>query len=166
MAEDFVILTVAYGPTGSRGSWAARLVYRGPNENNKSGTSAKWWRVVCRNGRAEINFGKLGSAGRSSPLIKSASEALEVLRAKVREGYVFDPTFRVSDAFIAAMEVKGWGAPKAPLAHLGAPFDRIVYVRHGLDAKSYAFDANEEIVCVIPRSEAETLLRQYPDLSP
>lgn len=156
MAESIAVLTSVYSAVLYGGTWAVRLVYRGPNENNKSGTSDKWWQALCRNDIAEINFGKAGSTGRSSPIIKSGSEAIATLRQKVREGYQFDRSFKP----------EGGEAPKAPLAHLGAPFDRIVRVRHGLDAKSYAFDAQGGTVCALPRSEAEALLRQYPDLSP
>lgn len=159
MAGSIAVLTSLYSPIPypyGGGTWAVRLVYRGPNENNKSGTSDKWWQVICRDDIAEINFGKAGSTGRSSPVTKSRSEAIKALRQKVCEGYQFDRSFKP----------EGGEAPKAPLAHLGDPFDRIVRVRHGLDAKSYAFDAQGGTVCVIPRSEAEALLRQYPDLSP
>lgn len=70
--------------------WNIRLEFRGSNYNNASGQSSKWWEARGDGGSdAYINWGKIGSSGRSTPVLKSASDILyDTAPDKIREGYV------------------------------------------------------------------------------
>ncbi len=69
--------------------WNIRLEFRGSNYNNASGQSSKWWEARGDGGSdAYINWGKIGSSGRSTPMLKGASNTLyTVAYDKIREGY-------------------------------------------------------------------------------
>jgi predicted DNA-binding WGR domain protein len=70
--------------------WKIRLEFRGSNYNNASGQSSKWWEARGDGGKeAGVNWGKIGSSGRSTPVLKSASDILyDTAPDKIREGYV------------------------------------------------------------------------------
>ena len=154
MANYTIITNVFDRAFAPFGPWAARVVYTGPNGKNKSGMSSKWWEVrVTAGGRAEVNFGKIGSLGRTEPMVMGSVEAFTSLREKIVKGYRFDLSFK--------------GPRKAPpLAHLDAPFNRINAIFRTDQPNARCVDADGLTVCLIPDSEARDLISRFPDLMP
>lgn len=71
-----------------------QLRYRGPNPNNKSGWSDKWWSLSydgTPKGQIRCNHGKTGSTGRSKPIEYTMPKAVEKCREKLGEGYDYTP---------------------------------------------------------------------------
>jgi len=85
--------------------WRVRVEYRGPNSENQSNRSDKWWEI-CGHGTSVVaaNFGAMGSKGRAEPLHYRVGEALLKLSEKQSRGYTYAqgtlstaPTARFSD---------------------------------------------------------------------
>ena len=79
-------------------SWTVKVHYKGPNEDNLSGWSTKWWSMCGVDvSTVEINsgwatqpvLGKTGSIGRATPCRASFSQGMKVLQEKLAKGYQF-----------------------------------------------------------------------------
>lgn len=83
-------LSDCYDQRDSSSGWTVRVHYKGPNEDNLSGVSSKWWSMCGGDpSRVEINFGKTGSIGRSEPCRSTFSQGMKVLQEKLAKGYQF-----------------------------------------------------------------------------
>lgn len=133
-------------------SWTMTLTYKGPNENNLSGHSDKWWSMSgTGTGRVSINFGASHSIGRSTPVIKTYTEAMKVLNEKLGKGYRFTPPP---------------SPPGKPMAGLAAPFCNIVKLLFkGNGAPVDALDVSGHVITRIPLDSAKDLVKQYPSLA-
>jgi hypothetical protein len=84
--------------------WRVRLVFVGPNAQNASGRSDKWWEATSkhREGRwvvpglanAVTRWGANGSLGQSKDA--TSGEAFRKAREKIAKGYVYDDAIRVA----------------------------------------------------------------------
>jgi len=70
-----------------RKPWRVRLEFRGQNKRN-GGWSEKWWSLSGNGtGTVEVNHGKIGSSGRSSPFVFDLQKGLDTLHKKLKDGY-------------------------------------------------------------------------------
>lgn len=90
--------------------WRIRVVFVGPNPENVSGRSDKWWEA-CAYANADryrpidatesgvVRWGATGSSGQARVITSgSMSNAIEKAREKIRKGYVLDSTLRANAA--------------------------------------------------------------------
>lgn len=147
--------------------WKVTLAYEGPNGHNRCGTSSKWW--ACSGSglgecTCEINFGKTGSSGLSTPLRASLSQVMKALQEKLAKGYKFArPTPNAASAELPT--------PNAALAELPKPFCDIVsfvLVEHVTLASPYfyehtvnALDQGGRVLMRLQVATALDLCRKY-----
>jgi|TARA_R110000824_G_scaffold54351_30_gene150003 hypothetical protein len=71
-----------------RKPWKVLLEFRGQNKRN-GGWSEKWWSLSGNGtGTVEVNHGKIGSNGRSSPFVFDLQKGLDTLHKKLNDGYL------------------------------------------------------------------------------
>lgn len=86
--------------------WCVRLVYVGPNPENASGRSEKFWQAFGRGtGVVEVRWGRLGANGQSQD--KNWHDALTRAEEKLRKGYAYDDGTGQQAAKVAARRVGG-----------------------------------------------------------
>ena len=75
-------------------AWRVRLTFEGPNPENKSGRSSKWWEASCtatqaqsRIAAAVVRWGVIGGKGQAQTGVDTFA-ALDRAEEKERKGYV------------------------------------------------------------------------------
>lgn len=120
--------------------WHIRLV-------NTTNRSAFWEAWGKGDGRAYINWGKLGTSGRSSPMSKSAWQAFDTAREKTnKKGYYNDPT----------------SLSKPPARRkkvLPPPFDKVRKIEMSkTDTHGVAYDASGNRMMKLPKATVQQLI--------
>jgi hypothetical protein len=70
-----------------RKPYQVRLEYRGRNKRT-GGWSEKWWSLSGDgSGNVEVNHGKIGSSGRSSPFVFDVTKGFDTMMKKIKDGY-------------------------------------------------------------------------------
>lgn len=71
-------------------AWRVRLTFEGPNPENKSGRSSKWWEASCTGGggyAAVVRWGVISGKGQAQTGVDTFA-ALDRAEEKERKGYV------------------------------------------------------------------------------
>lgn len=73
-------------------SYSCRLEYVGPNGENQSGKSAKFWQIEVHGSRVVRRWGRIGTSGQSDEKVYAGdyyalAEAKAQVRAKRMKGY-------------------------------------------------------------------------------
>lgn len=87
-ATPTVMPMLAAQMESQRKPWKVLLEFRGHNKRN-GGWSEKWWSISGDgSGHVEVNHGKIGSNGRSSPFVFDVTKGFDTLDKKLRDGYL------------------------------------------------------------------------------
>lgn len=104
---------------GASRPWRVRLVWDGPNADNASGESSKYWQATHDgSGQVELRWGSLGSKGQSKRGV-GISSALTKARSKLRSrsrSYILDLPTAAQRAATAAGGRTVAKAPRRPSA--------------------------------------------------
>lgn len=133
-----------------------RYAYTGINHNNVSGWSDKYWCIERpeANGPIQIRFGRTGTKGQTRNRGISLNEALAKAGDKTAKGYRF-VSAKVLTTDTAQRDTR---PPLREWARgLPTPFNSIVAVAPSGEAT----DANGNVVCRLPATQAESLIRDY-----
>ena len=87
-ATPTVIPAIALKMETDRKPWKVLLEFRGQNKRN-GGWSEKWWSLSgTGSGTVDVNHGKIGSSGRSSPFVFDLQKGWDTLHKKLKDGYL------------------------------------------------------------------------------